>query len=354
MVEGRKRRIIYYYPIYFIMLFIIRPGVGLAYSQTQAPNPLENKKVLILNAFEANIPAFEKTDHGLSVTLQSGGIPIKNQFYEHLDLRRNPSPEHRKLMVELLRQRYGEKKIDLIITLYPDALKFLLEECQTIFPNVPVLALYLPQGFKLQKTERTIIKHLVIPDFKPTIDIALNLVPGLKRVYVVGGTHPLDKWLENLFMEDSKGWKDKLEFRYLTALSLDEILATAANAPSDSILFITAFGKDVNGKPRTTVEVSRLLAQVSKVPIFGSLDILLDNGIVGGSLLSLESVGTEAGETALKILSETPQIESIPTVMEVPQLAMFDWRATQALEAERVRPAQRKYRYKQGIQPLGP
>ena len=91
LVEGRKRRMIYYYPIYFIMLFIIRPGVGLAYSQTQAPNPLENKKVLILNAFEANIPAFEKTDHGLSITLQSGGIPIKNQFYEHLDLRRHPS-----------------------------------------------------------------------------------------------------------------------------------------------------------------------------------------------------------------------------------------------------------------------
>ena len=229
-------------------------------------------------------------------------------------------------MVELLRQRYGEKKIDLIITLYPDALKFLLEECQTIFPKVPVLALYLPQGFTLRKTDRTIIKHMVIPDFKPTIDIALNLVPGLKRVYVVGGTHPLDKWLENLFIKDSKGWKDKLEFRYLTALSLDEILATAANAPSDSILFITAFAKDVNGKNRTTVEVSRLLAQVSKVPIFGSLDILLNNGIVGGSLLSLESVGTKAGETALKILSETPQIKSLPTVMEAPQLAMFDWR----------------------------
>ena len=139
------------------MLCIIGPGAGLAYSQTQIPNPLENKKVLILNAFESNIPAFEKTDHGLSITLQSGGIPIRNQFYEHLDLRRNLGLEHRKLMVELLRKRYGGKKIDLIITLYPDALNFLLDECETIFPDVPVLALYLPQGFKLQKTKRKIV-----------------------------------------------------------------------------------------------------------------------------------------------------------------------------------------------------
>ena len=73
-------------------------------------------------------------------------------------------------------------------------------------------------------------------------------------------------------------------------------------------------------------KVSRRLAQVSKVPIFGSLDTLLNNGIVGGSLLSLENVGAEAGKMALKMLSGTSQNESIPTVMEVPQLPMFDWR----------------------------
>ena len=302
-------------------------GAAFASPRTQPGNPLEDKKILILNAFEANIPAFEKTDHGLSVALQLGGIAIANQFYEHLDLRRNPGSEYRRLMVALLQKRYGGKGFDLIITLYPEALNFLLDECETIFPDVPVLALYLPQGFKLPKTKRKIVQHMIIPDFGPTITAALKLIPNLKRIYVVSGTYPVDKWLENVFRKESENWKHRLAFRYLSDLPLEEIRSEAAHAPSDSILFITAFGRDINGKPHTAVEVSRMLAPVSSVPIFGFLGTLLGNGIVGGSLLRIESVGTEAGETALEMLSETPQIENaIPTTMEVPQLFMFDWR----------------------------
>ncbi|MCG6881036.1 MAG: hypothetical protein LJE96_18085, partial [Deltaproteobacteria bacterium] len=273
--------------LFILFTLLFSPfGVAFASPRKQPENPLEDKKILVLNAFEANIPAFEKTDHGLSVALQSGGIAIANQFYEHLDLRRNPGPEHHKLTLELLRKRYGGKKIDLIITLYPETLNFLLDECETIFPDVPVLALYLPQGFTLPKTNRKIVQHVVIPDFKPTITAALQLIPDLKRIDVVGGTYPVDKWLENVFRKESENWKHRLAFRYLSDLPLEEILSKAAHAPSDSILFITAFGRDINGKPHTAVEVSRILAPVSSVPIFGFLGTLLGNGIVGGSLLS--------------------------------------------------------------------
>ena len=294
--------------------------------QSQPENPLGVKNVLILNAFESNIPAFQKTNQGLSAALQSGGIGIRNQFYEHLDLVRNPGPENRRLLLDLMRQRYGQRKIDFIITMYPESLKFLLDEGQTIFPDAPVLALYLPQGFELPETGRRITPHLVIPDLKRTIEIALKLVPGAKRVYVVGGTHPLDRWLENIARQDFKTWEGRLEVRYLSDLPLEEILATVSNAPADSIVFITAFDQDMTEKYQTTVEVSRQLARVSNAPVFGFLDTLLGNGIVGGSLLSFDYIGTRAGEMALDILRGTRYAENIPIVLEVPQLGMFDWR----------------------------
>lgn len=325
-VAPRNRWMTLRYPLFFIILLAYEPGVGLAHSQTQFQNPLENKNVLILNAFESNVPAFEKTNQGLSAALQSGGIGIRNQFYEHLDLVRNPGPENRRVLVELLRQRYGRRKIDFIITLYPEALKFLLEECQAIFSDAPVLALYLPQGFELPETGRRIIPHLVVPDLKRTLKIALKLVPNAAHVYVAGGTHPLDRWLENMAREDFKTWEGRLEFHYLSDLPLEEILATVSSAPSESIVFITAFGKDANGKYQTTVEVSQQLASVSEAPVFGFLDTLLGHGIVGGSLLSFEYIGTRAGEMVLDILRGTRYAENIPIVLEVPQLDTFDWR----------------------------
>jgi hypothetical protein len=112
--------------LFSLILLAFDLGVGRAYAQTQPGNPLAEKNVLILNAFESNVPAFEKTNQGLSTALQSGGIGIRNQFYEHLHLVRNVGPENRRPMVELMHQRYGRRKIDFIITLYPEGLKFRL------------------------------------------------------------------------------------------------------------------------------------------------------------------------------------------------------------------------------------
>ena len=58
------------------------------------------------------------------------------------------------MSAELLRLRYGQRRIDLIITLYPEGLNFLLGEGQEIFPDAPVLALFLPQGVELRETGR--------------------------------------------------------------------------------------------------------------------------------------------------------------------------------------------------------
>ena len=58
-----------------------------------------------------------------------------------------------------MRMRYGHRKLDMIITMYPEALEFVLKDCRDILPDVPILALYLPQGFELPKTDRRIIGH---------------------------------------------------------------------------------------------------------------------------------------------------------------------------------------------------
>jgi len=322
----RIRWITSVYVLFLLILSAFEPADGMAQSQTRHQHPLENKSVLILNAVESNIPAFQKTELGLSVALQSGGIGIRHQFYEHLDLRHNPGPEHRKLIVELIHRRYDRRKIDLIITIYPEALNFLLEEGQAIFPEVPVLALYLPESFKPPETDRRIIPHMILPDLGRTLEIALKLVPRAGGVYVVGGVHPIDRWFEDRARQDFKKWEGRLEFRYLSGRPLAEILQAVSTAPAASIVYLNSFGTDVTGKALTTVEVGHQLARVTAAPVFGSLGTLLGNGIVGGSLISFENVGIKAGEMAVDILRGSRLEADIPAVMKVAQLNMFDWR----------------------------
>jgi PAS domain S-box-containing protein len=287
---------------------------------------LASKKVLILNSYESNAPVFLETDKGVLDTLRSGGIPNLNQFFESLDLRRNPGPGHRRLLVEQMRMRYGHRKPDMIITIYPEALEFVMNDCRDIFRDVPIIALYLPKSFDQKETARPIIRHFPTLDVAGTLEIAVKLVPGAKRVYVVGGTHEVDRRVENQARRDWKKWEGQLEFLYLSHLPLEEILAAVSNASPGSIILALAFSQDVTGRIQTTPEVAQRLSQVSTAPIFGILDSMLGQGIIGGSLLSFGLIGTKAGQLALDIFGDTRTPENTPVILEVPSVPMFDWR----------------------------
>ena len=313
-------------PLFIIILLAYGPGAGLVHSQTHFQNPLETKNVLILNAFESHIPAFERINRELSAVLQSGGIGIGRQFFDHLGLSRTPGPEFRKFKMQMISRRYSEHKIDLIITLYPESLKFLLDMGESFFPAAPVIALFIPHGYELPEMVRRIIPHVVLPDLNRTIEIGLKLVPKAERVYVVNGTHPFDRWLESLARKDFKKWEDRLDFYYLSDLPLEKILTTVSTAPANSIVYLTSLSQDVTGEYNRTADVSQELAKVSKAPVFGLFSTVLDKGNVGGSLVSFKDIGTEAGELALDILKGDQNIENIPEVLKVPQVDIFDWR----------------------------
>jgi PAS domain S-box-containing protein len=325
LLKGRRSAIRPH--VFFILLIfglISRPVP--THAEARPQNALSGKNVLILHALESNVPIFELTDRGLRAALDVGGVGIRNQFFEYLDLARNPGPEHREQMAELMRLRYGHRKIDLIITLYPEALLFAIKEGRTIFPQTPIIALYLPLGFEQPQSDQRVIRQFVTPDMQGTLEIGLNLVPDAKRVYVVSGADPVDRSMENKARKDFKRWEGRLEFRYLSDLPLDEILAIVSSAPPETIVFFMGFATDVTGKNYTTREVGERLGEVSTVPVFGLYDVVLGHGIAGGSLISFEYIGTKAGELALNILGRTQDFENTPATLDVPPVPMFDWR----------------------------
>jgi PAS domain S-box-containing protein len=326
LLAYRLGRVTLRYFVFFFILLASGPGAGSAQAQTQPQNPLAEKNVLVLHSFESNVPIFELTDRGLRAALDAGGVGIRNQFFEYLDLARNPGPGHRERLVELLRLRYGQRKIDMIITLYAEALQFLLDDEKMLFSDIPILALYVPLGFEPPRTDHRIVRQIVTQDIKGTLEIALNLVPGAKRVHVVSGANPMDRSVENRAREDFKEWEGRLEFHYLSHLALEEILTRVSSVSPDSIVFFLGFAADVTGKNYTTREVGKRLGETSRVPVFGLYDVGLGYGIAGGSLISFEYVGTLTGELALDILRGTKKPEDMPTYLEVPHRAMFDWR----------------------------
>jgi PAS domain S-box-containing protein len=321
-----KRRVKLFFRLSFFILVLNGPWVGVNNAQVRLQTGLEAKRILLLHSFEGNAPIFLETDNGLSGRLLSGGISGQNMFFESLDLRRNPGPEHRKLLVEQMRMRYGHRKLDLIITMYPEALEFALKDCGDLLPGIPIIALYLPQRIDVPGKNRRITAHFPTLDIIGTLEIALKLVPGAKRLYVVSGAHEVDKRVEDQARRDLKKWEPPIEVLYFSHMPLADILTSISSAPPDSIILLLGFSSDVAGNNQTSPEVARQLSRVSKAPVFGILDVALGNGIAGGSLLSFKIVGDQAGERALEVLGGAKNPETTPDVLVVPSLPMFDWR----------------------------
>ena len=296
---------------------------GLAQAQPQSE--LAEKHILVLHAFEANAPVFQDTDRALGSGLQAGGIPITNQFFEFLDLRRYPDAGYRRLLVEKMRAQFRHRQFDLIVTMYPEALHFVLNEGRTLFPDAPILALYLPTDMELPKADRRIFHHTYTLDMLGTLEIALRLVPGSKRLYIVSGAHPNNRQQEAWARREFGPWGGRLDFRYVSERPLEETLATLASAPHDAIVILLPYSNDVTGKSYMAPDLTRRVSLASAVPVFGVLAVGLGHGIVGGSLISFESIGTDASRLALDILRGTPFSENISPVLNVPVVPMFDW-----------------------------
>lgn len=112
MVACGKRWIALFCHLFTIILVIYGPMVNLTRSQNQFENPLQHKNILVLHAHESMASIFEKNDNALSAMLASGGITHRKQFYEFLDLRRNPGTEHRKHVAEMSRLRYARRTME--------------------------------------------------------------------------------------------------------------------------------------------------------------------------------------------------------------------------------------------------
>jgi len=80
-----------------------------------------------------------------------------------------------------MRLRYGHRKLDMIITVYPQTLEFVLKDCRDILPmshHCPAHA----AGLQVAGNDRRIIGHAPAVDILHP-EIALKLVPGKTRLY---------------------------------------------------------------------------------------------------------------------------------------------------------------------------
>ena len=284
------------------------------------------KNVLFVHTGKSNGPAVMILDRTFEAALTANSSDPIHLYNEYTDLWRFSTDEYQRALHDLFRQKYAGQHIDLVVVESPPALKFLLEYGDELFPGTPVIFCVMEgrliESLQLKPNFNGVLAGL---DFKKSLESALLLQPDTRNVIVVGGTSELDKSYLASAQRDFRAFEGRVEFTYLTDLSIEEIERRVAQPPPHAIVFNVVFYRDATGRSFPAVEAAARIARAANAPVYGIAEALvMPGGGVGGYLWSIEADATETARLARRILDgEKPQ--DIPIQVGDTNRYIFDW-----------------------------
>ena len=205
------------------------------------------RQVLLLYAESRFLPAVIEVDAAFRSTVRSSlGAPVVVHT-EFLDLAPMPSAAYERRLRDLLRVKYQDVHLDLIMACAPTALRTALEYRAELGAGVPIVfaAVDSVGDFTLPSDVTGV---LMIPDWMDTLGAALRLQPETRRVVVVSGSSALDqRWVAAARAAFADA-PPHLEFMYVTELPLEAVATRLAGLPDGTIVFLVSFLRDVDGR----------------------------------------------------------------------------------------------------------
>jgi PAS domain S-box-containing protein len=310
------------YLCFMILWFAFYPGSVEA--QTQTVDPRETgPKILIINSYHPGYIWSDEEQQGAIEVLRRGA-PERNIYVEYMDSKHQAGGAYLETLRTLFRQKYQNKKIDVILALDNPALRFVLINRKTLFPDVPVVFCgindYQPDMHKGHADVTGIAQSM---DPSGTIDLMLKLHPQTREIlvindYTVTGLS-FKKEIESLLPQLS----GRVRIRFNDQVSFNELVDSVKGLPADHLILLQSFVTDKTGRVLDWRQVTEQLASQASVPVYGVHEERLGLGISGGRLLGGRRHGADAAGIALRILAgEKPSV--IPVVTKSDAQYMFD------------------------------
>ena len=195
---------------------IMDRGPGTASAQSD----LASKQVLILHSFAFAQPVYKIIDEALIKSFVAGGLNFSNLYFEFLDLARNPGQNYRNELTSIFRQKYQERKFDLVVALHQQSLEFLVKEGQSFYPEGPIICILGDPVPDIQHSDskRPLIYLPFSIDIISTVKAIFTLQPDTQKIVVLAGSAPVDRRFLDLVQAALKGWKGNLDVEFTPPL----------------------------------------------------------------------------------------------------------------------------------------
>lgn len=282
-------------------------------------------RVLVLYPYDERIAATTVAGEAVRARLLEATDGKIDLFSEFLDLSRFPEDRHMDRMALFLATKYADRQPDVVIALGEQSAKFIVTHRASLAKNARILA----AGFNSATARKINLPADVIGVFTEfhilkTAEIARRLQPDARHLFVIGGSSEFDRWWLETARTDLAAFSKNYSTTYLEDLTIEEFAAKAATFPPDSIVLALTIFKDRSGRYFIPRDAVKQIASNATAPIYGPYPTYIDNGSVGGNVVTFESLGTALANLTLDALDRKP-LEHV----QAPHVDMVDARQLQ-------------------------
>ncbi len=299
----------------------------------------DRKTVVILYSNPESAAGLHELSQTLGEGLRRGSRDPVDVYGEYTGLDRFSGPAYEDALLALYREKYGTKKVDLLVVEGPTAFEFVL--ARDLLPGVPVVTCYVAR--RLVESARTVRPELTgaLPaqNAPRTVELMLSLYPSTRRILVVLGASPYERGQAAQGRTLFARFADRAQLSYTTDLSLEQLEARVAQLGEGELVLFGSFLQDAAGRNDDSTTPLTRVSRASRRPVFGVIREDLGAGIIGGELVSMERAGKVSADLAVRVLGgEAPS--SIPLVEDAGLVPMFDARELErwGLPARRLPP----------------
>jgi signal transduction histidine kinase len=303
-------------------------GAFLLFS-TLGASSTEPKRVLLLHSFGRDFAPFSEMTKSFHAELVKRS-PEPLDFYEaSIFTARFQEPENEGSLVKYLQDLFSGRRLDLIVAQGGPAAAFVEKYRKQLFSDTPMVISGVDSRLvatdALAPNDTYIGVKLDLPAFVENI---LRVRPETKNIAVVIGNSPNEQFWAGELRSEFQPFADRVQFEWLDALSLDEMLRRVAGLPPQSAVLYFMLAVDGTGAVHPLDAAFSRLREVATVPVFGYGDYHLGQGSVGGPSDQTQAIGQQTADVALRILAGERAGE-IKTPLFGLGTPAYDWRELQ-------------------------
>jgi PAS domain S-box-containing protein len=253
-------------------------------------------------------------------------VPDQVELYvEALDLMRLKNSQNDKKFVEIYRTKYDSVKLDVVVAGQRPVLDFLLHHRMDLFPGVPIVFGIIPKDIPAPTQKYPGVTGVVEPlHFDKTLELALALQPGTRKLVLITGSSPRDKWLGWIAEQQIKSYGDRLQLEFWEGPTPEEAQERLQRLSADTVVCYVVEYSDHLGRSYSAVQYLEKIAPHSPVPIYGFASSYVGHGAIGGYVYDPQDEAKKIAMQIKSVLAGTNP-DDLP-ILEGSMYTAVDWR----------------------------